>query len=119
MDRAPKAIGNGLAGAPDVALNYDNFVPMTSLAISQYSTDDTDYITLPTTSLPVLVGGVTLHAGQSVSFRLTNNGEPPILGINDFSSTPVPTTLSLLGMDASFGLTRRLRSRLKAGPNPR
>lgn len=84
-----------------------------SLSTAQYSTDGSLFIDLPI-GVNVSSGPILVAAGQSFSFRLLNSGEQPILGISDFSSTPVPAPLPFLGAAASFGWIRARRAVLRA-----
>ncbi|MBM5818450.1 MAG: hypothetical protein FJ083_18370 [Cyanobacteria bacterium K_Offshore_surface_m2_239] len=93
-----------------VSFNY-GFSPTTLGALAEFRAGGTPYQSLSPAQLTA-VGPVFLATGQSFSFRLTNDGEQPILGINDFSSTPVPIPLPILGSAAAFGWIRRRRSRL-------
>jgi len=92
---------------------YYNFEPATGLALAEYSVDGSIFTSLPP-ALHASAGPIVLAAGQSFSFRLINSGEQPILGISDFSSTPVPAPLPFLGAAASFGWIRARRAVLRA-----
>lgn len=91
-----------------------SFEPVnTSLALAEYSVDGSIFTSLPP-ALHASAGPIVLAAGQSFSFRVINSGEQPILGISDFSSTPVPAPLPFLGAAASFGWIRARRAVLRA-----
>lgn len=97
----------------NISFSYSFEATNTSLALAQYSTNGSVFTSLP----PALNGSpglIILASGQSFSFRLINSGEQPILGISNFSSTPVPAPLPFLGAAASFGWIRVRRAVLKA-----
>jgi hypothetical protein len=99
----------------DTFISFDySFDPADpSLALAGYSLDGSTY-TLLAASQTSSIGPLLLTSGNSFSFRLTNSGEQPILGVSNFNSSPVPAPVPLLGGAAAFGWIRRRRSQLKA-----
>jgi hypothetical protein len=96
-----------------ISFNYTFEPSDPSLSSAAFSLDGTIY-TLLAASQSSASGPLLLTSGNSFSFRLINNGEQPILGLSNFSATPVPAPLPLLGGAATFGWIRRRRSQLKA-----
>jgi hypothetical protein len=96
-----------------ISFNYSFEPSDPSLSSAAFSLDGTTY-TLLAASQSSASGPLLLTSGNSFSFRLINSGEQPILGLSNFSATPVPAPLPLLGGAATFGWIRRRRSQLKA-----
>jgi hypothetical protein len=109
------AVGQYIITSPaatiDTLIGFDySFEPLNpSLASAGYSLDGSTY-TLLAVSQTSSIGPLLLTSGNSFSFRLTNSGEQPILGVSNFNSTPVPAPVPALGAVVAFRASRRLRA---------
>jgi hypothetical protein len=105
-------------GDPGYTISFDYVFDAFPFQEAFYMVGSQSFTLDPTDDFSSSIDSVLLPPGQSFSFRVGNTDtlEFALLDISNFTATPVPGPLPLLGAAAAFRWSRRLRTRTKTAP---